>query len=89
MLCVEKAPLKTPPKVSNVALGLPGVHVIQGSEDKILRILYQKALLNQFSFTMNKLNPKNLLLAQLQEIVSTSMPAQSIPSTLVQPRFRL
>ena len=29
---------KTPPKVSKVALGLPGVHVIQGSEDTILRI---------------------------------------------------
>ena len=42
MLCVEKAPLKTPPKVSNVALGLPGVHVIQESEDTILRnsVLY-------------------------------------------------
>ena len=38
MLCVEKRPLKTPPKVSNVAFGLPGVHVIQGSEDTIFRI---------------------------------------------------
>ena len=79
----------TPPKVSNVALGLPGVHVIQGSEDTILRIKYEKGLLNQFSLTMNRSNPKNNLLAQLHDFVSTSSPAQSIPSTLLQLRFRL